>query len=173
MSVFYEEIVLIVYYWIDCLFSFMMMCDQVLCFFNGYFMMIGFKGDNGKLLLCVYSIVSVNYEENFEFFSIKVLDGLLILKLQYIKLGDKIIVGCKFIGMLLIDYLLLGKYFYLLGSGMGLVLFISIVCDFVIYECFEKVIIVYGVCEVVELVYYDYFMVDLYQYEFFGEFVSE
>lgn len=39
--------------------------------------MIGFEV-NGKLLMCVYFIVSVNYEEEFEFFLIKVFDGLLI-----------------------------------------------------------------------------------------------
>lgn len=40
--------------------------------------MIGLEVD-GCLLMCVYSIVSLNYEEYLEFFSIKVLDGLLIL----------------------------------------------------------------------------------------------
>lgn len=42
-----------------------------MCFNNGEFMMVGFEVD-GKLFVCVYLIVSLNYEEYFEFFSIKV-----------------------------------------------------------------------------------------------------
>lgn len=39
--------------------------------------MIGFEVD-GRLLMRVYSIVSLNYDEELEFFSIKVLDGVFI-----------------------------------------------------------------------------------------------
>ncbi len=99
-------------------------------------------------------------------------DGPLTSKLQHIKPGDKIIVGRKPTGTLLIDYLLPGKNLYLLGSGTGLAPFISIVRDPETYERFEKVIIVHGVREVAELAYHDHLTVDLPKHEFLGEYAS-
>jgi len=173
MSAFHEETVLTVHHWTDRLFSFTTTRDQALRFSNGHFTMIGLKGDNGKPLLRAYSIVSANYEEQLEFLSIKVPDGPLTSKLQHIKPGDKIIVGRKPTGTLLIDYLLPGKTLYLLGSGTGLAPFISIVRDPETYERFEKVVIVHGVREVAELAYHDHLTVDLPKHEFLGEFCSE
>ena len=172
MSAFLEETVLTVHHWTDRLFSFTTTRDQALRFSNGHFTMIGLKGENGKPLLRAYSIVSANYEENLEFLSIKVPDGPLTSKLQHIKPGDKIIVGRKPTGTLLIDYLLPGKNLYLLGSGTGLAPFISIVRDPETYERFEKVIIVHGVREVAELAYHDHLTVDLPKHEFLGEYAS-
>ncbi len=173
MSAFNEETVLTVHHWTDRLFSFTTTRDQALRFSNGHFTMIGLKGENGKPLLRAYSIVSANYEENLEFLSIKVPDGPLTSKLQHIKPGDKIIVGRKPTGTLLIDYLLPGKNLYLLGSGTGLAPFISIVRDPATYERFEKVIIVHGVREVAELAYHDHLTIDLHKHEFLGEYASE
>ncbi|MFN3862107.1 MAG: ferredoxin--NADP reductase [Roseateles sp.] len=173
MSAFHEETVLTVHHWTDRLFSFTTTRDQALRFSNGHFTMIGLTGDNGKPLLRAYSIVSANYEENLEFLSIKVPNGPLTSKLQHIKPGDKIIVGRKPTGTLLIDYLLPGKTLYLLGSGTGLAPFISIVRDPATYERFEKVVIVHGVREVAELAYHDHLTVDLPRHEFLGEYVSE
>jgi ferredoxin/flavodoxin---NADP+ reductase len=173
MSAFHEETVLTVHHWTDRLFSFTTTRDQALRFSNGHFTMIGLKTEAGKPLLRAYSIVSANYEEQLEFLSIKVPDGPLTSKLQHIKPGDKIIVGRKPTGTLLIDYLLPGKTLYLLGSGTGLAPFISIVRDPATYERFEKVVIVHGVREVAELAYHDHLNVDLHQHEFLGEFASE
>jgi ferredoxin/flavodoxin---NADP+ reductase len=173
MSAFHEETVLTVHHWTDRLFSFTTTRDQALRFSNGHFTMIGLKTETGKPLLRAYSIVSANYEENLEFLSIKVPDGPLTSRLQHIKPGDKIIVGRKPTGTLLIDYLLPGKNLYLLGSGTGLAPFISIVRDPATYERFEKVIIVHGVRHVNELAYHDHLTVDLHQHEFLGEYASE
>ena len=134
--------------------------------------MIGLRGENGKPLLRAYSIVSANYEEHLEFLSIKVPDGPLTSRLQHIKPGDKIVVGRKPTGTLLIDYLLPGKHLYLLGSGTGLAPFLSIVRDPETYARFEKVIIVHGVRQVAELAYQDYLSHELPQHEFLGEMVA-
>jgi ferredoxin--NADP+ reductase len=134
--------------------------------------MIGLRGDNGKPLLRAYSIVSASYEEHLEFLSIKVPDGPLTSKLQHIQPGDKIVVGRKPTGTLLIDYLLPGKHLYLLGSGTGLAPFLSIVRDPETYARFDKVIIVHGVRLVDELAYQDYMKHELPQHEFLGEMVS-
>ena len=172
MSALLEETVTTVRHWTERLFSFTTTRDQGLRFSNGHFTMIGLRGENGKPLLRAYSIVSANYEEHLEFLSIKVPDGPLTSKLQHIQPGDKILVGRKPTGTLLIDYLLPGKRLYLLGSGTGLAPFLSIVRDPETYERFEKVIIVHGVREGAELAYKDYLMRELPQHEFLGEMVS-
>lgn len=171
MSAFHEETVTSVHHWTDRLFSFTTTRDQALRFSNGHFTMIGLRGDNGKPLLRAYSIVSANHEEHLEFLSIKVPDGPLTSKLQHIRPGDKIVVGRKPTGTLLIDYLLPGKHLYLLGSGTGLAPFLSIVRDPETYSRFEKVIIVHGVRQVDELAYQGYLTHELPQHEFLGELV--
>ncbi len=155
MSAFLEETVLSVHHWTDKLFSFTTTRDTSLRFSNGHFTMIGLRVD-GKPLLRAYSIVSANYEDHLEFLSIKVQDGPLTSRLQHIQVGDKIVVGKKPTGTLLIDYLLPGKNLYLLGSGTGIAPFLSVVRDPETYDHFEKVILVHGVREVAELAYHDY-----------------
>jgi ferredoxin--NADP+ reductase len=171
MSAFLEETVLSVHHWTDKLFSFTTTRDKSLRFSNGHFTMIGLRVD-GKPLLRAYSIVSANYEEHLEFLSIKVQDGPLTSRLQHIKVGDKIVVGRKPTGTLLIDYLLPGKNLYLLGSGTGLAPFLSVARDPDTYERFEKVIVVHGVREVKELCYHEYLSKDLKEHEVLGEMVT-
>ena len=91
---------------------------------------------------------------------------------MHIKVGDKVVVGKKPTGTLLIDYLLPGKNLYLFGTGTGLAPFLSIVRDPDTYEKFEKVILVHGVRQVAELAYMEYLTVDLPKHEFLGEMVS-
>jgi ferredoxin--NADP+ reductase len=92
--------------------------------------------------------------------------------LQHIKVGDKIIVGKKPTGTLLIDYLLPGKNLYLLSTGTGMAPFLSIIRDPETYERFEKVILVHGVRQVNELAYHDYITQELPKHEFLGEMIT-
>jgi ferredoxin--NADP+ reductase len=172
MSAFLEETVLSVHHWTDRLFSFKTTRDETLRFSNGHFTMIGLRLEGGKPLLRAYSIVSANYEDHLEFLSIKVQDGPLTSRLQHIQVGDKIVVGKKPTGTLLIDYLLPGKNLYLFGTGTGVAPFLSIVRDPETYERFEKVILVHGVRQVAELAYQDYLIQELPAHEFLGEMVS-
>jgi len=172
MSAFLEETVLSVHHWTDRLFSFKTTRDETLRFSNGHFTMIGLRLEGGKPLLRAYSIVSANYEDHLEFLSIKVQDGPLTSRLQHIQVGDKIVVGKKPTGTLLIDYLLPGKNLYLFGTGTGIAPFLSIVRDPETYERFEKVILVHGVRQVAELAYQDYLSRELPAHEFLGEMVS-
>ena len=172
MSAFQEETVLSVHHWTDRLFSFKTTRDVSLRFSNGHFTMIGLRLEGGKPLLRAYSIVSANYEDHLEFLSIKVQDGPLTSRLQHIKVGDKIIVGRKPTGTLLINYLLPGKNLYLIGTGTGLAPFLSVARDPETYERFEKVIVVHGVRDVAELAYRDYLTNELPDHEFLGEMVT-
>jgi ferredoxin/flavodoxin---NADP+ reductase len=171
MSAFLEETVLTVHHWTDRLFSFTTTRDSSLRFSNGHFTMIGLRVNN-KPLLRAYSIVSANYEEHLEFLSIKVPDGPLTSRLQHIQPGDKIIVGRKPTGTLLIDYLLPGKRLYLLGSGTGLAPFLSVARDPDTYERFEKVILVHGVREVAELCYQKYLSQELPKHDVLGDLIT-
>ena len=171
MSAFDEETVLTVHHWTDRLFSFTTTRNAALRFSNGHFTMIGLRVNN-KPLLRAYSIVSPNYEEQLEFLSIKVQDGPLTSRLQHIQPGDKVIVGHKPTGTLLIDYLLPGKRLYMLATGTGLAPFLSIIRDPETYEKFEEVILIHGVREVKELAYHEYITRELPSHEFLGEMVT-
>ncbi len=171
MSAFNEETVLSVHHWTDKLFSFTTTRDPALRFSNGHFTMIGLRVDN-KPLLRAYSIVSANYEDHLEFLSIKVPDGPLTSRLQHIKVGEKIIVGKKPTGTLLIDYLTPGKHLYLLSTGTGLAPFMSIIRDPETYERFEQVILVHGVRTKDELAYHELLTEHLPAHEFLGDMVN-
>ena len=172
MAAFNEEQVLSVHHWTDRLFSFTTTRSPSLRFSNGHFTMIGLKV-NDKPLLRAYSIVSPNYEEHLEFLSIKVPDGPLTSRLQHIQPGDKVIVGHKPTGTLLIDYLLPGKRLYLLATGTGLAPFMSIIRDPATYERFEQVVLVHGCRLVGELAYREYITQELPRHEFLGELVRQ
>lgn len=165
-----EEEVLSVHHWNDTLFSFTTTRDPGFRFENGQFIMIGLMVD-GKPLLRAYSIVSANYEEHLEFFSIKVQDGPLTSRLQNLKVGDKILASTKPTGTLLVESLKPAKHLYLLATGTGLAPFMSVIKDPEVYERFDKVILTHGVREVSELAYQD-IINELPDNEFFGEMVS-
>mgnify|MGYP003576880753 CR=1 FL=1 len=172
MSALHEETVLSVHHWTDQLFTFRTTRDTALRFNNGHFTMIGLKVE-GKPLLRAYSIVSANYEDYLEFLSIKVPDGPLTSRLQHVKAGDKIVVGRKPTGTLLVDYLTPGKRLYLLATGTGLAPFMSIIRDPETYERFERVVLVHGVRRADELAYHDLLTQELAEHEFLGEMVSK
>ncbi len=172
MSNFYEEKVLSVHHWTDSLFSFTATRDPSFRFLNGQFTMIGIEVE-GRPLLRAYSMVSSSYDENLEFFSIKVANGPLTSRLQHLKVGDKLIVGRKATGTLVLDNLVPGKHLYLLGTGTGLAPFLSIIRDPETYERFEKVILVHGCRTVAELAYGDQITEVLPNDEYLGEAVRE
>ena len=152
MSALYEEEVLSVHHWTDRLFSFKTTRSPAFRYENGQFTMIGLEV-NGKPLLRAYSLVSPNYADELEFLSIKVQDGPLTSTLQHIQVGDKILVGKKPTGTLLLDNLLPGRNLYMLGTGTGLAPFMSLAKDPAVYDRFEKVVLVHGCRFKAELAY--------------------
>ncbi len=163
-----RETVLSVRHWSDTLFSFTTTRDRGLRFKNGHFVMIGLEVE-GRPLLRAYSVVSPNYEEHLEFYSIKVPGGPLTSRLQHLKPGDEILVGTKPTGTLVTSTLRPGKRLYLLGTGTGLAPFMSIIRDPETYEAYEHVVLVHGVRVSEELAYSDYIKHELPQHELIGE----
>ena len=170
MSNFNQETVLSVHHWTDNLFSFTTTRDSSFRFRNGEFTMIGLKVGE-KPLLRAYSVASANYEENLEFFSIKVADGPLTSRLQHLKEGDEIIVSRKATGTLVIDNLTDGRNLYLIGTGTGLAPFLSVIKDPETYERFEKVVLLHGCRHVRELAYGELITEKLPQDEMIGDMV--
>ena len=167
-----NEQVTAVHHWNDSLFSFKTSRNAALRFENGHFVMMGLEVD-GKPLLRAYSIASANYDEELEFFSIKVPDGPLTSRLQNIKVGDDVLVSSKPTGSLVAGHLLPGRNLYLVSTGTGLAPFMSIIRDPEIYERFDKIILTHGVRYVSELAYQDVINNELPQNEYFGELVRE
>ncbi|RJS92695.1 ferredoxin--NADP reductase [Salinisphaera sp. Q1T1-3] len=172
MAALNTERVLSVKHWNDSLFSFTTTRDASLRFENGQFVMIGLTQDNGKPLLRAYSIVSANYEEHLEFFSIKVPDGPLTSRLQHLAVDDEVFVSTKPTGTLLISDLHPGRNLYLLSTGTGLAPFLSIVRDPETYERFDRVIVVHGVRYKNDLAYDTLLSHDLPEDDLLGELIS-
>lgn len=171
-SKYQHETVTSVHHWNETLFSFTTTRDPGFRYKNGFFTMIGLEVED-KPLVRAYSMVSANYEEQLEFFSIKVQDGALTSRLQHLQVGDRVLVGAKPTGTLVAENLLAGRHLYLLGTGTGLAPFMSIVKDPEVYEQFEKVVLVHGVRHVSELAYQDYITEELPRNEFFGDIIRD
>jgi len=168
MSLINEERVLSVRHWNDSLFSFTTTRSPSFRFKNGHFVMIGLQVQ-GKPLMRAYSMVSANYDEHLEFYSIKVPDGRLTSLLQHTKPGDSILVSRKPTGTLVVDNLSPGKRLYLLSTGTGLAPFMSIIRDPATYDKFEHVVIAHGARTISDLGYKDYIENELPHHELVGD----
>ena len=166
------ETVLAVRHWTDDYFSFTTTRNDGFRFDNGQFVMIGLETE-ARPLLRAYSIASANWEEQLEFFSIKVPNGPLTSRLQHIQPGDSVLVGKKPTGTLLIHDLHPGRNLYLLATGTGLAPWLSVIKDPETYERFDKVILTHGVRHEKDLCYRDYFEKELPQHELLGEVIRE
>ena len=140
-------------HWTDSLFSFRVTRPASLRFRSGEFVMIGLPGDNGKPILRAYSIASPNWDDELEFYSIKVPDGPLTSRLQHIKPGDEIILRPKPVGTLVLDALLPGKRLWFLATGTGIAPFASLMRDPETYERYEQVIMMHTCRTADELTY--------------------
>ena len=147
-----EQTVLSVRHYTDRLFAFRVTRPASFRFRSGEFVMLGLMID-GKPLLRAYSIASPSWDEELEFFSIKVPDGPLTEHLQHIQPGDTVLLGTKSVGTLVHDALLPGEHLYLLSTGTGIAPFAAVVRDPETYERFSKVILTHTCREAAELTY--------------------
>ena len=143
----------------DRLFSFRCTRPASLRFRSGEFVMIGLMGEadpktgKQKPLLRAYSIASPSWDDELEFYSIKVQDGPLTSRLQHVEPGDEIILRPKPVGTLVHDALLPGKRLWLFATGTGFAPFASLLRDPQTYEDYDEVIITHTCREVGELTY--------------------
>lgn len=130
-------------HWNESLFSFRCTRPQSLRFRSGEFVMLGLPDENGKPILRAYSIASPNWDDELEFYSIKVENGPLTSRLQHIRPGDEIILRSKPVGTLVLDALLPGERLWMLATGTGVAPFASLMRDPDTYERFGKVILMH------------------------------
>jgi len=148
-----------VQHYTDRLFSFRCTRPASLRFRSGEFVMIGLMGDpdpktgKQKPLLRAYSIASPSWDDELEFYSIKVPDGPLTSRLQHIQPGDQIILRPKPVGTLVHDALLPGRRIWFFATGTGFAPFASLLRDPQTYADYEEVIITHTCREAGELTY--------------------
>jgi ferredoxin--NADP+ reductase len=147
----YAECVTKVQHYTDRLFMFRMTRHPSFRFRSGEFVMIGLPGD--RPVWRAYSIASPSWDEELEFFSIKVPDGPLTSELQKIQPGDTVWMKKKPTGTLVLDALLPGRRLYLFSTGTGIAPFAATIRDPETYEKFDEVILTHTCRQVAELQY--------------------
>ncbi|SFG12817.1 ferredoxin--NADP+ reductase [Palleronia marisminoris] len=147
------QTVLSVKHWTDQLFSFRVSRPASLRFRSGEFVMIGLLKEDGKPLLRAYSIASPAWDDELEFYSIKVEDGPLTSRLQHIEPGDQIILRPKPVGTLVHDALLPGKRLWFFSTGTGIAPFASLIREPQTYEDYDQVILTHTCRDVADLEY--------------------
>jgi ferredoxin--NADP+ reductase len=144
--------VLSVQHYTDRLFKFRVDRPKSFRFKSGQFVMIGLMVD-GEPLMRAYSMASSCWDDELEFFSIKVPNGPLTSHLKHIQAGDSVLIGGKAVGSLVIQSLKPGRRLFLVSTGTGIAPFASITRDPETYERFEQVYLTHTCREVAELTY--------------------
>jgi ferredoxin--NADP+ reductase len=168
----YAETVLAVEHYTDRLFRFRMTRPAGFRFRSGEFAMIGLMVGE-KPVYRAYSIASPAWDEELEFFSIKVPDGPLTSHLQAIKPGDTVLMRKKPTGTLVLDALTPGKRLYMFSTGTGIAPFASLIRDPETYEKFDEVILTHTCREVAELKYGFDLVDEIRNHEFLSEIVGD
>jgi len=166
-------------HWTDKLFSFRITRPASMRFRSGEFVMIGLMGDphpdtgKQKPLLRAYSIASPSWDDELEFYSIKVQDGPLTSKLQHIQPGDEVILRPKPVGTLVHDALLPGKRLWLFATGTGFAPFASLLRDPQTFEDYDEVIVTHTCRTVGELTYGAQLIEDIRSNEMLEELIGD
>jgi ferredoxin--NADP+ reductase len=148
----YAEKVVSVMHYTDRLFSFRVTRPQSFRFRSGEFVMIGLPNAE-RPVFRAYSIASPAWDDELEFFSIKVPDGPLTAHLQKIVAGDTVLLRQKSTGTLVLDALTPGKRLYMISTGTGIAPFASLIRDPETYEKFGQIVLTHTCRDVAELEY--------------------
>ena len=164
----FAETVTGVTHYTDRLFRFRITRPQSFRFRSGEFVMIGLPNAE-KPVYRAYSIASPSWDENIEFYSIKVADGPLTEHLQKVQPGDTVLMRKKPTGTLVNDALTPGKRLYMFSTGTGIAPFASVIRDPETYEKFDHLILTHTCRDVAELDYGKELVASLKADEVFGE----
>jgi ferredoxin--NADP+ reductase len=162
-----------VHHWTPDLFSFRVERPQSFRFTSGEFVMIGLLGPDGRPVMRAYSVASPSWEDHLEFFSVKVQEGALTSRLQHLEVGDRIFLGRKPTGTLVVDALEPGERLIMVGTGTGLAPFLSVLRDPVTHDRFQHIVISHTVRQQEELAYRDFLEEEIKTDEIFGELLHD
>ncbi|MEM8977588.1 MAG: ferredoxin--NADP reductase [Pseudomonadota bacterium] len=136
----FEQRVTHVEHFTDGLFSFRVTRPASFRFRSGEFAMIGLP-NAARPVFRAYSLASPAWDDELEFYSIKVPGGPLTQHLQHLAVGDTVLLKKKATGTLVLDALEPGRRLFLFSTGTGIAPFASITRDPETYEKFEQVIL--------------------------------
>ncbi|MDE2441526.1 MAG: ferredoxin--NADP reductase [Betaproteobacteria bacterium] len=139
--------------WCDKLLSFRTTRSRSFRFQPGQFVRLGMKSDKGGVIWRPYSMVSADYDEYLEFFSILVPDGAFSDRLSRAAVGDEMYVEKSPYGYLTTSRFVGGEDLWLLASGTGIAPFLSILRDLAVWGQYENIVLAYSVREARELAY--------------------
>ncbi len=148
----HAERVVSVKHYTDRLFSFRITRPQSFRFRSGEFVMIGLPNAE-KPVFRAPEEYEAAWDEEIEFYSIKVPDGPLTQHLQQIQPGDTVLMRQKSTGTLVLDALTPAKRLWMISTGTGIAPFASLMRDPETYEKFEQVFLTHTCRDVGELVY--------------------
>ena len=148
----FAETVREVEHYTDRLFRFRITRPASFRFRSGEFVMIGLPNQE-KPVFRAYSIASPSWDEEVEFYSIKVPGGPLTEHLQRIKTGDTVLMRKKPTGTLVNDALLPGRRLWMFSTGTGIAPFASLIRDPETYEKFDEIVLTQTCRDVDELTY--------------------
>ena len=168
----YAETVVSVKHYTNRLFSFRVTRPQSFRFRSGEFVMIGLPNAE-KPVFRAYSIASPSWDEEVEFFSIKVPDGPLTQHLQKIQPGDTVLMRQKSTGTLVTDALTPARRLYMIATGTGIAPFASLVRDPETYEKFDEIVLTNTCRDVAELDYGNALAMLAHEDPLIGEFAGE
>ena len=141
------------------LFSFRLSRHAGLRFTPGQFLRLGVNrilaGKPDEIAWRAYSVVSADYAEHLEFFSIVVPGGEFTSELVRLQPGDTVHVDRQPFGFLTTARFQGGSELWLLSSGTGLAPFLSILADPQVWQQYDRIVLVHCVRESRELVYQD------------------
>src|SRR5690606_5535367 len=144
---------------------------QSLRFRSGEFVMIGLPNAE-KPVFRAYSVASPAWDDELEFFSIKVPDGPLTQHLQKIQPGDTVLMRQKATGTLVLDALTPARRLFMISTGTGIAPFASLLRDPDTYERFEHVYLTHTCRDRAELTYGQELVASLQDDPLIGEFAA-
>ena len=128
--------------------------NNVPAYTAGQFTKIGLK-INGEIVSRPYSLVSAPHENFLEVIYVNVPDGKLTPELHKLKKNDTIYVMDKSSGFFVMDEVPDGDKLWLIATGTGLGVFISLLKTDSPWKRFKEIILVHGVRTAGELTYQD------------------
>ena len=126
----------------------------VLPYTSGQYTKVGLEID-GELVSRPYSYVSSPNDDFLEIVYVNVPDGVLTPKLHNLKVGDKLMAMEKSSGFFTMSEVPDGKNLWMLATGTGLGVFISLLRTSDPWQRFENIVLVHGVRNSNELIYQD------------------
>lgn len=118
----------------------------------GQFVRVGLD-INGERIARPYSLVNAPAETPHEIYFSVVDHGALTPSLAALKEGDKLFVGNQALGFFTIDELPTVPHLWLVATGTGIGPYLSILRDTLVWQRFERIVLVYGVSREEDLSY--------------------